>query len=350
MDGTFAFENLETNAVLVFSGVNVEPLEVSIHGHKKFIISLKSKISSLGDVSVVLNTGYQAIPKERATGSFTQVSHELINRSVSTDILTRLDGVTSSVIFNKSNIQDETFNIRGRSTLLGADAASPLIVVDNFPYEGDINNINPNDIESITILKDAAAASIWGARSGNGVIVINPRKGRYDEHLKVQFNANFTSVGKPDLFYSRNFLNSSNYIGVEQFLFNQGYYDDKINNSTLWPGLSPAVELLAANRKAELSDPELVAGLNALSARDVRDDFSKYVYQPALRQQYSISVTGGSHDISYALSAGYDHNRDNLIRNGYRRFTFELDDCNYTRKKPGDQDWRPLHPKYGDGK
>ncbi len=89
-------------------------------------------------------------------------------------------------------------SIRGRSTIKGN--TQPLIVVDNFPFEGDINSINPNDIENITILKDAAAASIWGARAGNGVIVITSKKGRVAKP-SLSFNSNITFSAKPDLFY-----------------------------------------------------------------------------------------------------------------------------------------------------
>ena len=137
------------------------------------------------------STGYQKIPKERATGSFVQVDSMLLNRSVSTNILDRLDGVTSGLIFNK-NKPNGTFtdiSIRGRSTIFGND--KPLIVLDNFPYEGDASNINPNDVASITVLKDAAAASIWGTRAGNGVIVINTKNAKFGQSLEVKYRGQY---------------------------------------------------------------------------------------------------------------------------------------------------------------
>src|SRR6185312_3009033 len=110
--------------------------------------------------NVIVSTGYQQIPKERATGSFTMINNTLLNRSVSTDILSRLENVSNGLLFDRRSNGSPVLSIRGQSTIL-SDAA-PLIVVDNFPYEGDITNLNPNDIENVTILKDAAAASIWG--------------------------------------------------------------------------------------------------------------------------------------------------------------------------------------------
>ena len=115
-------------------------------------IILEPTGTDLGEV--IVNTGYQSLPKERATGSFVQMDKELINRKVSTNILDRLDGVTGGLLFNRNKAagaNEASIQIRGRSTLFGQ--VDPLIVVDNFPYDGDMNNINPNEVESITILK-----------------------------------------------------------------------------------------------------------------------------------------------------------------------------------------------------
>src|SRR5690606_34138284 len=123
---------------------------------------------------VQVSTGYQRIPKERATGSFVQIDNKLLNRRVSTTIAERLDAIAPG-LQSDNRAGNQQLNIRGLSSFSGT-GGSPLIVVDNFPYEGDINNINPNDVESVTLLKDAAAASIWGSRAGNGVIVITMKK------------------------------------------------------------------------------------------------------------------------------------------------------------------------------
>src|SRR6185503_10356155 len=119
-----------------------------------------------------VSNGYKKEEKDKLTGSYVKVNNELLNRSVSTGVLERLDGVTSGLIFNKNmvtGLNQSSISIRGRSTILANP--EPLIVVDNFPYTGDINNINPNDVESITVLKDAASTAIWGTLSGNGVII-----------------------------------------------------------------------------------------------------------------------------------------------------------------------------------
>jgi TonB-dependent SusC/RagA subfamily outer membrane receptor len=144
-----------------------------------------------------VNTGYQKLKPNEVNGAVTVIDKKTLNQQTGPGILERLEGVTSGLAFNRGfgngNAQNKTgINIRGLSTINGP--LDPLIVVDNFIYEGDIKNINPNDVESITILKDAAAASIWGARAGNGVIVITTKKGRLNERTKVDFNSSLITM------------------------------------------------------------------------------------------------------------------------------------------------------------
>ncbi len=265
--------------------------------------------------NVIVSTGYQEIPKERATGSFTMVNNELLNRSVSTDVLSRLENVSNGLLFDRRNNGQPVLSIRGQSTILSD--ATPLIVLDNFPYDGDINNLNPNDIENVTILKDAAAASIWGARAGNGVIVITTKKGRTDQPLQVELNSNVTRGNKPDLYYNRAFIPSADFIDVEKMLFSQGYYSWQEGD----PGqtLSPVVQLLIAGRDGKITPAEAENRINALKQVDVRKDISKYFYQQSVNQQYALSLRGGQPKLSYFFSGGFDNNKDNLVRNGLSR-------------------------------
>src|SRR5690606_36971263 len=121
-----------------------------------------------------------------ATGSFVKIANELYNRKVGSHVLDRIADLVTGL--NYSAPRDGLL-IRGRNSIY-ADV-HPLIVVDNFPFEGNLDNLNPNDIESVTVLKDAAAASIWGARAGNGVIVVTTKKGR-TVGPRVEFNMNYS--------------------------------------------------------------------------------------------------------------------------------------------------------------
>ncbi|WP_306565199.1 SusC/RagA family TonB-linked outer membrane protein [Flavobacterium lindanitolerans] len=321
-EGKFVLNGISDGAILIISYIGYQTSELPASA----AVSIKLQINptNLSEVSIV-STGYQEIPKERSTGSFVQIGKELLERRVGTNVLDRLDGVTSGLIFNSSSTRTQNdqlgLNIRGTSTIDTKVNASPLVVVDNFPYEGDINNINPNDIESITVLKDAAASAIWGARSGNGVIVITTKKGKYNSALNIQFNSNVTIGNKPDLSYSPNYLNAAEYIELERTLFDFGYYDNDLTNTVTRPVISPVIELLAKKRTNPLLSDEVEAQLSSLKNYDIRRDYEKYVYRKSFFQQTSFAVRGGTHNANYSISTGYDRNNENLVRNNFDRFT-----------------------------
>ncbi len=267
---------------------------------------------------VTVNTGYQRLPKERATGSFDVVNNTLLNRRVSTGVLDRIENLTPGVLFDRNAGAPDALLIRGRSTIYAN--AAPLIVVDNFPYDGDISNINPNDVESVTVLKDAAAASIWGARAGNGVIVITTKKGRTAKP-RVEVNSSLTLVQKPDLF-NVSLIPSANYIELEKYLFQQGYYtNDEFNNSINYghPPFTPVVELLIAQRDSLIPAAEAEARIEAYKGFDARNDIGHYLYQTAVNQQHAINVSGSNEKLSYYTSAGWDKNVANLTGADYDR-------------------------------
>lgn len=266
--------------------------------------------------AVVVSTGYQDLPKERATGSFVKVDETLLNRSVSTDVLARLQDVTPGVSFNRVGTR---ISVRGQSTLKAN--ADPLIVVDGFPYNQPIETLNPNDVESISVLKDAAAASIWGARAGNGVIVVTTKKGSYNQAPKVSLNANVTVGERPDQFYLPR-MSTADYVATEQRLFREGFYAarERADNN---PALSPVVELLVAARDGKLTAANAGAQIASLTTQDVRNDISRYLYRPLINQQYSLGITGGSANNRYNFSAGHDRNLDSQQGNGFERITLD---------------------------
>lgn len=268
--------------------------------------------------NVVVNTGYQSIPKERVTGSFYAINNQLLNERTEPDVLDRLDGITSSFLMDKRDPNVPNYQIRGLSTL-NQEANLPLIVLDNFSYEGDIHSINPNDVESVTVLKDAAAASIWGARAGNGVIVITTKKGSFNRPLHISLNSNITFDAKPDLFTARQ-MPVPEFIGLEKYLFAQGNYDWQFDDTYGSP-LPQVPEILNQLRNGEISREEADQKIQLLAGNDVRSDMEKYLYRSQLQQQYAINMTGGSRTINYLFSAGYDKNLSTLKGNDDQRFT-----------------------------
>ncbi|MGK7391830.1 MAG: SusC/RagA family TonB-linked outer membrane protein [Candidatus Cyclobacteriaceae bacterium M2_1C_046] len=329
-NGEFFIE-ASMDETLVFSFIGYKTKEIPVTGETSLTIEMESDVELLDEVAVY-STGYQELPDERATGSFENIDEELINRSTSTDIISRLEGISNSLLFDSRNINSPgssppSLRIRGLGSMYGegfsgvaSSKESPLIIVDNFPYEGDINNINPNDVESITILKDAAASSIWGARAGNGVIVITTKKGITDQPVQVSFNSNITINEKPDLYYNPSFLNSAEMIGFEKQLFDQGFYDGDIS-SPFFPALSGAVNLMSRHRDSLISDAELEAGILQLEQNDIRRDAEKYLYQNQVNRQYSLNMRGGSRIYKYYLAAGFDKNQGAVIGDNTNRIT-----------------------------
>jgi TonB-dependent starch-binding outer membrane protein SusC len=278
---------------------------------------LQIRLSPSGELeAVTVNTGYQELPRERSTGSFSRLDQEQLNRRVSTDILSRIEDMVPGLLFNRGP-GPATFNVRGQNTI--NSNPDPLIILDNFPYDGNLSTINPNDIESVTVLKDAAAASIWGARAGNGVVVITSKKGKYGQAPVITFNTNFTAGEKPDLFYQPK-MPAAAYIEIEQRLFAQGFYRST-ETSTLRTQLSPVVELLIAKRDGLLPAAEADARIEALKGIDNRNDAAKYLYRNSSLQQYSLGIRGGGENQQYYVSAGYDHSLASLRGNANNRYT-----------------------------
>lgn len=315
--GVFSFSTDKNELILELSRLGYQPREIRLKSPFNKLLEVYLIEDVIHMEEVVISTGYQQIPKERATGSFEYLDTELLNRRVGTDILSRIDGVTPGILFNRNNSSGQAFSVRGISTLYGNVA--PLIVIDNFPYEGDPSNINPADVESITVLKDAAAASIWGARASNGVIVITTKKGALHSPIKAKWNSNVTLGQRPDLF-SKSQMSSADYIDIERKLFNEKYYLSYEASDNRYP-LSPVVELLIANRDDLLSDVALEEAIKEFESQDVRNEYQKYFNRDILNQQYVASLSGGGDKQRFYLSAGYDHNLSNKVGNTYNRVT-----------------------------
>lgn len=281
--------------------VNKE-VEVSVPMLGELVISLTQDPQSLQEVEIV-NTGYQSIAKERATGSFTIIDEKTLSRTSSPDILSRLKGVTNSLLFDSSVGNGTGISVRGRSTIFSN--TTPLIVVDNFPFEGDINSLNPETIESVTILKDAAAASIWGVRAANGVVVITTKQGKFEKKPVINVKSDFSFSQKPNI-YDRPQLTSSEFIDLEKFLFEKGKYTSTINNG--YGVISPVIEILNKIKLQPAFAPLGNAEIERLRDLDSRNHLSKYFLRNSLREMYHIDASGGSGNQNYYFSLGFDKN------------------------------------------
>jgi len=317
-DGTFLLQTDRFPDTIEARHIGYVTKQYVARDEKNLLITLNPKDNFLHEVTV--NTGYQQVPKERATGSFEFIDNEKLNQTLGSNILDRLEG-QGTLLFDK-NSNRPAMTLRGLSTIQGNN--DPLIILDNFPYEGDITSVNPNDIESVSLLKDASAASIWGARASNGVIVVTTKKGALQKNPQVQFNANAQIINKPDLYYYQQ-MTSRDVSGLEKLLFDAGYYTAS-ENSRQKTWLSPIVELLIKNRDHpdQLDNWELQRRLEEYSSIDNRDQYGKYMYREGINQQYALNLSGGSQKATYFYSLGYDANENNLDAQ-FKRLTLRAD-------------------------
>jgi len=341
-------------SILVISYVGYITREYSLAKQdpsRDIIIKMARGSSDLKEV--IVSTGYQNKDKEYSTGEFQQITAKDLQHSTDPNILKRLDGITTSVQFghtvdNPFNLANSaaagfgaspltSLTIRGQNTLNYAQVNSsnsidangqyntsgqPLIVIDGIASAYNVDAINPEDVESITLLKDAAAASIWGSRAANGVIVIKTKKGKFNQPPSISFSSNINVEGKLDLFYQK-LMTTSDFINSQVFAYNQ-------SNMTLPPysltqsqrAVQPVFEIMSELQTGQISQAQANAQLDALRGNDVRRDLEKYFERPAITQDYHLGISGGSEKLAYNLSFGYDKNQNNTIHSDGNRANF----------------------------
>ena len=304
-EGRFSLD-AEKGQTLYITYVGYQPVRWKVTG-EEVKIEMKPSDKAMDDVEVVINTGYQKIKANEMVGSVEVITEKMLQQQVGTNILQRLQGLTTALMFeNKTTTSSASGNprsklnmtIRGWSTINGP--TDPLIIVDNFPYQGDIDNIDPNDVESIVLLKDAAATSIWGARAGNGVIVINTRRGKFNSKTSINFRSTISVTEKPDL-YKLPLMSTPSYIDLEL---------ENIKSDNALPVLStssrtPVYEIIADRYFGLISAEDSAARMDYLKGVDSRQQWDKYIYRNALTQQYALNVSGGSNNISWLLSGNF---------------------------------------------
>lgn len=297
---------------LEISHVNYRLLDTLVFAdniHDTVTLWLSANIRQLEDVKVY--TGYQQLSEREHVGSTDGIGEQIIMKRTAPNILDRLEGMLSGVMFDRAQLggnMPSNMRVRGLSSINGNQ--TPLIVLDDFPYEGDFSSIDPQNIENITVLKDAAASAIWGARAGNGVIVITTKKAKTDLPITLNFNSITSVSGKPNLRYA-NTIEPNDFIGIERYLFNQGYYDADWN-SVYKPGLTPAVELLQLHREGRIDDFQLDEKLLKLGHYNLYDELEKHIYKRSFGMQNRLGIQGGTRKYGWQLSMSQNSKRNEL--------------------------------------
>ena len=304
----------------------------SKQGYVKLRLSIKELLASpsltldestIAIEEISINTGYYKIKPEQATGSVVQIDNQLLNRNSSPNILERLEGVSSGLQFDRRQSYGDTklspaLRIRGLGSI-NSDSA-PLIILDNFPYEGDLQAINPNDIESVTILKDASAAAIWGAKAGNGVIVLTSKSGKRNK-LSIDYSGNMIMAESPNLFYSPNFIPAKDMMELEENRYEKGnyYFFD------FFP-IPDYVALLNKRDKGEISALDFQREKQRMQQADIRRDAAKYLYQGEVQMRHHLAIGAKHEKHSYRSSIGWESAKESIIGNTSRRATLNFMD------------------------
>lgn len=313
-NGRFTLTGLVNNDSLLISGIGYSSMTVSVQYFEgNTVLNMIQSENYLDMVDV--NTGYQTLKANEVTGAIDVVSQEMLNQQTGTNIMGRLNNMVPAIRFDNQPIQNPVLqklnvSIRGLSTINGQ--LDPLIVLDGFIYEGNISNIDPNAIESVSILKDAAAAAIWGARAGNGVIVLTTKKGSLQDHqrARISFNSTFLFKQKPDLTQIYK-LSNKDFIDIEKMLYDKGYYNVYLN-SIGYVAMTPVIDILDKRKKALITSLDSSNLTNKLLQQNGLKNYADAFYENPFAQQYSMNISGGGQKHAYGFATGYTTDQSHL--------------------------------------
>ncbi|SHF71704.1 TonB-linked outer membrane protein, SusC/RagA family [Mariniphaga anaerophila] len=193
-DGNYSFSGIYSDAVLVFSFVGMQTEEISVNGRKELNLKMEAQNVAIEEVVAI---GYGTMRKKDLTGAVATVNGDLVAKRQATQLSQALQGSMPGVTITRSNSEpgaSATIRVRGITTI---SDSNPLIIVDGVPVS-NINDINPNDIQDISVLKDAASASIYGARAASGVVLITTRRAKKGQ-INMEYSASF-GIEKPTEF------------------------------------------------------------------------------------------------------------------------------------------------------
>lgn len=308
--------------ILVFNAVGYAQVEEPVNGRAMIDVELKTDSEFLDETIVV---AYGVQKKSSFVGSAAQVSGEKLERMQTTNISKSLEGAVAGLQTSSSSGtpgSSADIIIRGLGSV--SASKSPLLVVDGVPYEGSLNSISSNDIESLTVLKDAAANSMYGARGSNGVIIITTKRGTSDR-VRVTFDAKvgvnsrgvpaYDIITDPAEYYEMTWesIRNSVYYGGQMSLgqanaYASGALIDKYLKYNVYKGIDNA-EVVDMNGR-----------INPYAYdRKWTDDWNKDIFRNGVRQEYTVTASGGSEKTQAYMSISYLNDKGYVPNSGFSR-------------------------------
>ncbi|RYF97090.1 MAG: SusC/RagA family TonB-linked outer membrane protein, partial [Chitinophagaceae bacterium] len=294
-EGKFSIRTTK-GATLVFSSVGYEEQRLKVDSDNATLIVklVKANVSNLNEVVVV---SYGTQKRRDITGSIAQLNTSEVKDMPVSNIGQKLQGKFAGVQINQNTGQpgaDMSFRIRGAASINAGN--SPLIVIDGFPTESSLSSLSPSEIESISVLKDAAAASLYGSRAANGVILVTTRQAKSGK-TNIEFSA-FTGIqtvskrGRPDLMNAREFAQ-----------FKKEYYED----AAIYEGYTGGVPV-------QYQNPSQYTESDGTDWFDV-------LLRKAPTQDYNLSLTTGTNSIRSAVNINYNRQDGVMLHQWAERFT-----------------------------
>lgn len=321
IDGNFSLSNVKKGATLVITYVGCDPMKVVWNGTHLNVV-MKSNMNSLDEVVVV---GYGVQKKVNVTGAVSMVDDKVFKSRPVANVQQALQGAVPGLNLSVTSSGGElnsgmSMNIRGAGTIGDGSVANPLVLIDGI--EGNINQVNPNDIENVSVLKDAAASSIYGARAAFGVILITTKQGKQGKvNVTYSGDVRFSSaIQVPNM---ANSLEWATYFNAAQYNDNGGYvYSDETMVN---------IKKYLAGEFTDPSQPEYYGTTansngrwnNYGSAFANTDWFAEHYKKNVPSTQHNISLSGGNEKTTWLISGSYLL-QNGLIRHGhdeYNRYT-----------------------------
>ncbi|MEJ7739359.1 MAG: TonB-dependent receptor [Chitinophagaceae bacterium] len=306
-DGTFAIDVSKADATLIVSYVGYETREIKINNQTNLAIALVQTSNNLNDVVVV---GYGTTKRRDLTGSVSSIDADKIKDMAVTRVdqalMGKLAGVQVKAVSGEPGSAPQ-IRIRGIGSI--SAGVNPLYVVDGFPMSS-IQTLNPNDIESIDVLKDASATAIYGSRGSNGVVIINTKRGKTGK-ANVSFDTymGFQKISKTPVYQSALEEAQHYYDGIRNRNIDEG--NDVSGDPLKWRQAVPITVL-----QVLAGQPTTMPGAT-LNFQDHLDE----VLRTAPQQQYQLSATGGSENVKYALSGEFLNQDGIIINTNFKRYS-----------------------------
>ena len=310
------------NAMLEVAFLGMETFTEALNGRTSFDVQMAQDRMFL-EGSVV--TGYQEIQQRKVTGAIATVGAKTIEERYSPSLLQNLEGRVAGL-----STYGGKLTIRGVSSMYAE--ANPLLVVDGLPIEGDIDDLNPYDIESVNVLKDAAAAAIYGARASNGIIVITTKSAREKGRIDVDFSSNLTLYQKRNLDYGANFyMTPEQQVKVErdyyQYYFNTPEeISDPITSlenslANFASRISPIEYAFYMQSKGEYSQSDVDRICNELSNNNFAKEYGDAVYRRQILQQYNLALRSRSDKFQSNFVVNYLTDNHGIINSFNRQIS-----------------------------